>query len=294
MRRNFQIAIGVLWTTPVLLLLQYGLKWDRLPMRLATHFGASGQANGWMSRQEAALFPALVLLPILVVATFVLMRLRNPDAGAWALLGVFYVVAGVLLYANQQILAFNLHDAPVWVGPIVGVVVVAGLFFALVFLTAKRGETLPPADVVAEEVHGSHSWALIFLVVLGLFGLLALQIPDGVGRMVLASAGLIFVPLAVATWRGFRYRFTHHGIEVRALGFRLRSIPKEQIREYHAAPWNWMGGYGIRGLGEDRAYVWSNSGVRIATSGGSVFLGHTEPQRLVHDLDVLTGAPGSR
>ena len=37
MRRNFQIAIGVLWTTPVLLLLQYGLKWDRLPMRLATH-----------------------------------------------------------------------------------------------------------------------------------------------------------------------------------------------------------------------------------------------------------------
>jgi hypothetical protein len=70
----------------------------------------------------------------------------------------------------------------------------------------------------------------------------------------------------------------------------LRSIPKEQIRHYQPSSWNWTGGYGIRGLGQDRAYVWGNSGVRIATAGGSVFLGHAQPQRLIHDLDVLTKA----
>ena len=36
-----------------------------------------------------------------------------------------------------------------------------------------------------------------------------------------------------------------------------------------------MCGYGIRGIGERRAYVWCNSGVRIMLSDGEVFLGHT-------------------
>ena len=38
-----------------------------------------------------------------------------------------------------------------------------------------------------------------------------------------------------------------------------------------------MGGYGIRGIGERRAYVWGNTGVRIMLSDGEVFLGHHEP-----------------
>ena len=77
----------------------------------------------------------------------------------------------------------------------------------------------------------------------------------------------IFLPLWAATRSGFHYRFTHAGLEIRTLGLRLRSIPKEQIRDYRQDSWNWLGGYGIRGLGEDRAYVWTNSGVRIRTFG---------------------------
>ena len=293
MRHNFHIAIGLLWVTPVLSFLQYSMVWDRLPLRLATLFGANGQVNGWMSRETSAVFPVLVLLPILLLATLVLMRIRKPDAGSWATLGVFYVVACVLLYANHQILAFNLHDVPVRVLPIAGGVFATTLLFLLIFLGTKRGGALPPADVVAEEVHGSRAWAMMFLLLLGLFGFLALRIPDSIGRTVFAFTGLIFVPLATATWSGFHYRFTQAGVEIRALGFRLRSIPKEHIREYRPASWPWIGGYGIRGLGEDRAYVWSNSGVRISTTAGSVFLGHDEPQRLVRDLDALTGAAHS-
>ena len=71
------------------------------------------------------------------------------------------------------------------------------------------------------------------------------------------------------------------------LGFRLRSIPSEKIREYAVQDWNPLYGYGIRGLGERRAYVWGNRGVRIKTSDGEVFLGHSNPDRIVHDLDVI-------
>ena len=36
-----------------------------------------------------------------------------------------------------------------------------------------------------------------------------------------------------------------------------------------------------------RAYTWGNHVVRIQTSGGEVFLGHNNPERIVHDLDEL-------
>ncbi len=49
-----------------------------------------------------------------------------------------------------------------------------------------------------------------------------------------------------------------------------------------------MGGYGIRGIGDRRAYVWGNRGVRIKTSEGEVFLGHSEPEKIVRDLDLIT------
>jgi hypothetical protein len=48
------------------------------------------------------------------------------------------------------------------------------------------------------------------------------------------------------------------------------------------------GGYGIRGIGARRAYVWTNQGVRIKTGNGEVFLGHKEPERIVRDLDLIT------
>jgi hypothetical protein len=47
----------LLWLALPLTGLQYGLVWDQLPARMATHFGASGQANGWMSRQASMIFP---------------------------------------------------------------------------------------------------------------------------------------------------------------------------------------------------------------------------------------------
>jgi hypothetical protein len=91
-------------------------------------------------------------------------------------------------------------------------------------------------------------------------------------------------------WSGFQYRFLRHGVEIRMLGFRLRSIPKQSIVSYAIEPWTLIRGYGIRGIGSTRAYVWCNKVVHIKTSNGEVFLGHSDPERIVRDLDLVTGA----
>jgi Protein of unknown function (DUF1648) len=295
MRRNFQIAIGLLWLAPVGMFLQYRLVWDRLPQSVATHFAANGQPNGWMSRPAAVAFPLILVLMVLLVATIGWARIREPHAGSWAILGLFSVLPLALIAINEQIITFNLGGTPIHGLPAAGLPVVlatlaAVLVCVLVFLSAKRGGPLPLADVVTDEVHGSRMWTFLLLGPLLVLAWVALRIPDGAVRIVFVPVTLVFLVTGAATWSGFHYRFTHSGLEIRTLGFRLRSISREQIRHYQPSSWNWTGGYGIRGLGEDRAYVWGNSGVRIATARGSVFLGHAEPQRLIHDLDVLTKA----
>jgi len=289
MRSKFQFAIGMLWLGPVAMLLQYWLVWDRLPLKVATHFAANGHANGWMSRETAALYPLIPVLPLLLVATVLLSRIRKPDSGSWAILGLFYMIPLALIVINQQIIAFNLGSTPLHGLPIVVAVSVGVALCLMVFLVARRGVALPESDIVADEVHRSRAGALTLLPAVLLFAFVIFGVPDPTVRVVFSSLGLVFLLLAGGTRLGFHYRFTHAGIEVQTLGLRLCSIPREYIRGYQQDSWNGWRGYGIRGVGENRAYVWCNSGVRITTTGGSVFLGHAEPQRLLHDLDVLTG-----
>ena len=112
-------------------------------------------------------------------------------------------------------------------------------------------------------------------------------IPLGGLRWVMALPALLLLAAAALAWSGFHYRFSGHGVEISTLGFRLRSIPLENIRAYAIAPWNPMGGYGIRGIGERRAYVWGNTGVRLMLSDGEVFLGHGEPEKIMQDLNSI-------
>ena len=73
------------------------------------------------------------------------------------------------------------------------------------------------------------------------------------------------------------------------MGFRLRAIPKQAIVSYSIESWAFARGYGIRGIGSTRAYVWGNKVVHIKTTNGEVFLGHNDPERIVRDLDRVTG-----
>ena len=58
---------------------------------------------------------------------------------------------------------------------------------------------------------------------------------------------------------------------MRTLGFTLRTIPKLQIVSYAMESWSLPRGYGIRGIGNTRAYVWGNKVVHIRTTDGEVY-----------------------
>ena len=144
-------------------------------------------------------------------------------------------------------------------------------------------------DLLAEETHSSGLWSLIILLALigPLIGV-ALS-PPAAARWPLIIMGPLGIGVWAMAWSGFQYRFLRHGVEIRTLGFRLRSIPKESIVSYSIEPWTFIRGYGIRGMGSRRAYVWGNKVVHIKTSKGEVFLGHSDPERIVRDLDLVTG-----
>jgi hypothetical protein len=292
----YRALTAMLWLALPLTALQYWSVWDQLPGRMATHFGAAGQPNGWMTRETSLIFAMVVTTLLLAALTWALIRVRKPDLLAWSLLAMLYVVLGALFSINIEVLRYNLYGRPLNIVPALAVVFIAAIALTAVALVSKRGVELPRhADVVkAEEVHGSLLWASVFTVLtLVEVGVIAV-IPLGGLRWVMALPALLLLAAAALAWSGFHYRFTGHGVEISTLGFRLRSIPLENIKAYAVAPWNPMGGYGIRGIGERRAYVWGNTGVRLMLSDGEVFLGHGEPERIMQDLNLIRQSQKAR
>lgn len=147
------------------------------------------------------------------------------------------------------------------------------------------------SDVLAEETHTGRVW--ILAIVPALIGpVISLSQPQWRSPVVVWTAmlvGLIALGVSAMAWNGFQYRFLRHGVEIRMLGLRLRSIPKGSIVGYSIEPWAFFRGYGIRGIGSSRAYVWTNQVVHIRTSNGEIYLGHSDPERIVRDLDMVTG-----
>jgi hypothetical protein len=282
-----KLVTASLWLFLPLIAFRNWQVWDRLPIRVAVHFDIAGRPNGWMSREGSLQFILIFMAAILAVATLVLWRIRMPRSSAWAVLGVFYVVLGALYCGEESILAYNLDRTPLHVLPIVISALVAVFVLTAIYLGSERGPELPiTGHVFADEVHASRALAVGMFVPALVELVLAVRVPAGV-RIVLVLSALVLAGVATMAWGGFHYLFKSSGVEIRTFGFRLRSIPAEQIKEYAITRWNPLGGYGIRGIGNRRAYVWGNQGVRINTTGGEIFLGHRDPARIIHDLDAI-------
>jgi hypothetical protein len=287
--KSYRTMTALLWMALPLTVLQFWTVWNQLPARMASHFGAAGQPNGWMSREALAIFFLVLLTFLLATFTWVLTRVRNPDTLAWALLAMFYVVVGVLLSVNSAMLKYNLYGHPLNILPELVIVFIAAFVVVGVALGAKRGRVLPRQAAAAdvEEVHASPLWALLFAVLTAIELAVIAVIPLPGLRLVMALPALLLLGVTALAWSGFHYRFTSHGVEISTLGFRLRSIPLQSIKAYAVAPWNPLYGYGVRGIGERRAYVWGNAGVRIMLADGEVFLGHAEPEKIMNDLNAI-------
>jgi hypothetical protein len=291
MNRRFQAFIYLMWVALPMTALRFWLAWDHLPLRMATHFDINGRPNGWMPR-ERAFYLVLGLTALIVVVfsviSYVAHKTHVPDAFSWSLLGFFYMVLGFAYAGNSGVVQYNLDGQRMGIDFWIVLVPVAILALVAIFVGTKRGASLPVATVIAEESHGSRAWSLVFIPFLlaQLAGAIAIPAPSV--RIAATLLFLLFTVIAIQVWTGFQYLFTTAGVEIRSLGFRLRSIPREEIEQYTVERWNPLRGYGIRGIGNRRAYVWCNRGVRIHTTDGEVFLGHREPERIVRDLDAIT------
>jgi hypothetical protein len=145
------------------------------------------------------------------------------------------------------------------------------------------------SDVLAEETHSGRVWTLLLLPALIVPAISASFYPTAPARWALVVIAIVGIGSLALVWSGFQYRFLRRGVEIRTLGFRLRTIPRQAIVSYSIESWGLPRGYGIRGVGNTRAYVWGNKVVHIKTTNGDVFLGHSDPEKIVRDLDEMTG-----
>lgn len=145
------------------------------------------------------------------------------------------------------------------------------------------------SDVIAVEKHNGRIWSLIVVLALIVPAISVAIVPSTPTRFALGVVGAVGVFAFAMAWSGFQYRFLRHGIEIRMFGFRLRSIPRSAILSYSIEPWAFIRGYGIRGLGRTRAYVWCNKVVHIHTTDADIYLGHNDPARVIRDLDQMMG-----
>jgi uncharacterized protein DUF1648 len=287
-RGHFKTATALMWLALPASVVLYALVWSQLPARLATHFDFANHPNGWMSREGSLIFSLVSATLMAGTATWVLSRVTKPDPSAWGLLILFYVILGTLLWAEYSVIAFNVRGRPVNVTPVFTVGIVAGALLVVVAVTTRRGTELPARALLADETHASALWAGVLGAPALVFIGLAVEIPFPGARVAIGLAAAMMMAAAVMAWSGFHYLFSPAGVEIRTLGFRLRSISATDIQTYVVDRWTFAGGYGIRGVGDRRAYVWGNNGVRIKTTQGEVFLGHSDPDKIVRDLDLIT------
>ncbi|MBV9626182.1 MAG: DUF1648 domain-containing protein [Acidobacteria bacterium] len=285
--RYFKGLTALAWTSVPAALALYVRCWNRLPARLATHFDFNNHPNGWMSREGAFVFTLALVTLVTAGTTWILSRVGKPDPAAWGLLAFCGVMLVTLLWVTDAVIDYNVYGQPLHILPAVAISMVAASLLVPLALLTRRSVQLTGARVFAEETHSSAIWGLVLALPAAFLAALALRIPLPAVRALLGLSMLMILAGAAMAWSGFHYQFSSAGVEIRTLGFRMRSIAARDIQSYSSARWSSAGGYGIRGVGSRRAYVWGNAGVRIKTREGEVFLGHDQPETLVRDLDRI-------
>jgi hypothetical protein len=117
-RDCYKPLVWLMWLALPATALDYWLAWDRLPARMAVHFDANWQPNGYTSHQGALELGLGIMAFVLIISTVVTLvaQALKPSAASWALLAIFYTTLFVCWYANHSIIKFNLHAAPVHSG----------------------------------------------------------------------------------------------------------------------------------------------------------------------------------
>ena len=116
-RSFYKPLVWLMWLALPVTALKYWRDWDHLPMRMAVHFDANWQPNGYTSREGALMLGLGIMAVMLLFFTIAALaaHVLKPSA-AWPLLISFYVVLGFLWFGNNSIVEWNLskqRPAPV-------------------------------------------------------------------------------------------------------------------------------------------------------------------------------------
>ncbi len=109
MKHGYMLAVLLMWLALPVNALNYWRAWDQLPARMAVHFDANWQPNGYTSR-EGALYLGLGIMAFMLVlftVSALIARTMKPSA-SWPVLVVAYVTLGFCWFGNCSIVNFNL------------------------------------------------------------------------------------------------------------------------------------------------------------------------------------------
>jgi hypothetical protein len=103
----------LMWLALPITALKYWQAWDRLPARMAVHFDADWRPNGYTTREGSLTFGLGIMAVMLLTFTIASLVTRAQKPGSsWPVLIISYVVLGILFYANNFIVDFNLKTQP--------------------------------------------------------------------------------------------------------------------------------------------------------------------------------------
>src|SRR6266567_4866781 len=109
----YKPLVALMWLALPVTAANYWRAWDQLPQRMAVHFDANWQPNGYTSREGALMLGLGVMAVMLVLFTVatLIARAMKPSA-SWPVLVVAYVVMGFCWFGNRSIVNFNLNPQP--------------------------------------------------------------------------------------------------------------------------------------------------------------------------------------
>jgi len=115
-RESYKVPLWLvllMWLALPLSWMEYHQNWDQLPARMAVHFDANWQPNGFTSREGALDLGLGIMAVMLVVFTVSCLAVRalKPQA-SWPALLIAYVALGFCWYGNHSIVNFNLKSQP--------------------------------------------------------------------------------------------------------------------------------------------------------------------------------------
>lgn len=110
LRSAYKLMLLLMWLALITSAVSYWRVWDQLPARMAVHFDANFQPNGYTSREASAeLGLGIMAVMVLLFTIAGLIANAMKPAAAWPMLLGFYIVVGILWYANHSVLRFNLN-----------------------------------------------------------------------------------------------------------------------------------------------------------------------------------------